>query len=152
MKWTHTYIKSKYGYKWQTFLYSLVLFLWVSKCSIIVSCQSFIQLMEFPKPSSTQQNTILGCMVSLIRAKQRWWMFDPTPQRNDVAWSHNSMLAPVVHSVMISAIVSCKRVKVQSMGADEPFGTLTLSKQLSSSMAISPPMSTTPTTSTKSWL
>jgi hypothetical protein len=33
-------------------------------------------------------------------------MFDPTPQRNDVAWSHNSMLALAIHSTLILAIIS----------------------------------------------
>jgi len=65
-------------------------------------------------------------------------MFDPTPQRNDVAWSHNLMLAPIVHSMVILTIVSCKRARAQSMGANEPSSTLTLSKQLSSSMVVSP--------------
>jgi hypothetical protein len=64
-------------------------------------------------------------------------MFDATPQ-SDVAWSHNSTLTLVVHSAVISAIVSCKWVRARSMGVDEPFNTLTLSKQLSSSMAVSP--------------
>ncbi len=93
-KWklSHAYIKSKYGYKWQTFIYSLVLFLWVSKCSIIISCQSFIWLMEFSNPSSTWWNTIPRCMDLLT---WRWWMFDPTPWRSDVAWLHNLTLAPV---------------------------------------------------------
>jgi hypothetical protein len=47
-------------------------------------------------------------------------MFDPTPQRSDVAWSHNLNLAPIVHSMVISAIVSCKGVKARFMGAYEP--------------------------------
>jgi len=65
-------------------------------------------------------------------------MFDPTPQRSDVAWSHNSTLALAVHSMVISNIVPCKWARVRSMGVDEPFGTLTFSKQLSSSMVITP--------------
>jgi hypothetical protein len=52
-----------------------------------------------------------------------------------------------VHSIVIFAIVSCKQVKVWSMGGDEPSSTSTLSKQLFSSMAINPPLSTIPTTS-----
>jgi hypothetical protein len=137
----NTYIKFEYGYKWWTFLYSQVLFLQVFTCSIIVSFQSFIQLMEFLKPSSTQQNTILGCMDSLTWTKQRWWMFDPTPQICDVAWSHNLTFALEIHSMVISTIVSCKQAKAQSMATNEPFGTSTLLKQLFSFMAISPLMS-----------
>jgi len=79
-------------------------------------------------------------------------MFDATLQRSDVARSHNSMLTLVVHSVVILIIVSCKWAKVQSMGVDEPFNTSTLSKQLSSSMAMNTPMSTMPTSSIGSWL
>jgi hypothetical protein len=52
--------------------------------------------------------------------------------------SHNMTLAPVVHSVVILAIVSFKRTRAWSMGADEPFDTSTLSKQLSLSMAVNP--------------
>ncbi len=135
---SQTYIKFEYGYEWQTFIYSLVLFLRVSKCSIIVSCQSFIQLVEFLKPSSTRQNIILGCMDLLTRIKQRWWTFDPIPWRSDFAWLHNLMLVLMVHSTLILAIVSCKWARARSLGVDEPSNTLTLSKQLSSSMAISP--------------
>ncbi len=92
------------------------------------------------------------CMDSLIWAKRRWWMFDATLRRNDVAWSHNSMIAPTVHFVVISTNVSCKRAKVRSMGANEPSNTLTLSKQLSSSMVVNPLMSTMPTSSIEFWL
>jgi hypothetical protein len=54
-------------------------------------------------------------------------MFDATPQTNNVAWSHNSMLAPSPHSLVILAKVSCKQVNTQSMGVDKCSGTLTLS-------------------------
>jgi hypothetical protein len=119
---------------------------------IIISCQFFIWLTKFPKPSSIRWYTIYRCMGSLTRAKQRWWMFDAIPRRNDVAWSNNSMLAHVVHVVMIFAIVSCKWARAQSMGVDEPSGTLTLSKQIFSSMFVSPLMLTMLTSSTRSWL
>jgi hypothetical protein len=75
-------------------------------------------------------------------------MFDATLQKNDVAWSHNLMVAPTVHFALILAIVSCKQIKVQSMGANEPFGTLTLLKKKNSSTAINPSMSTRSTSST----
>jgi hypothetical protein len=55
------------------------------------------------------------------------------------------MLAPTIHSMVILAIVSYMWVKVQFMGVDEPSNTSTLSKQLSSSMTVSPPISTMPT-------
>ncbi len=148
--WATHILSLNMGTNDKPFFYSLVLFLRVSKYSIIVLCQSFIKLMEFLKPSSTQRNTIFVCMDSLIGAKKRWWMFDPTPQRSDVTWSHNSTFAPMVHSMMISATISCKRIRARSMGANEPFSTSTLSKQLSSSMVVNPPMSTMPTSSTKS--
>ncbi len=48
--------------------------------------------------------------------------------------------------------VSCKRTRVQSMGANEPFGTLTSSQWSSPSMVASPPMSTLSTSSTQHWL
>ncbi len=80
------------------------------------------------------------------------WICLLGPNEGDVAWSHNSMPTPVVNSVVILMIVSCKWARAQSMGANEPFGTLTLSKELSSSMAINTPMSTMPTSSTGSWL
>ncbi len=55
--------------------------------------------------------------------------------KSDGAWSHNLMLA------MIVAIVSCKWARAWSMGANEPFSTSTLLKQLSSSMVVRSPMS-----------
>jgi len=125
--WITHILSLNMGTKWQTLFYSLILFLRGLKCSIIVSCQSFIRLMEFPKPSSTQQNTFPRCMDLLTWAKWRCWMFDLTLQRSDVTWSHNSMLGPIVHSTMILTIISCKWVRVQSMGVDEPFDTSTLS-------------------------
>jgi hypothetical protein len=55
-------------------------------------------------------------------------MFDAIPQRSDVAWPNNSMVAPTIHFALILAIVSCKQTKVQSMGVDERFGTSRLFK------------------------
>jgi hypothetical protein len=72
-------------------------------------------------------------------------MFDVTSQRND-----NSMFASALHFVVISAIVSCKSGRAQCMGVNEAFDTFTLSKWLSSSMAISLAMLTMSTWSTKS--
>ncbi len=57
-----------------------------------------------------------------------------------------------VHFTLISTIVSCKWANAQSMGVDEASDTSTLSKQLSSSMVVSPPMSRRSTFSTRSWL
>jgi hypothetical protein len=74
-------------------------------------------------------------------------MFGASPQINDVAWSHNSMFAPMIHSMVILAIVSYMWARVRSMGVDEPSNTPTLSKQLSSSMTVSPPIPTMPTSS-----
>jgi hypothetical protein len=83
----------------------------ISKCSIIISCQSFIQLKKFLKPSSIQWNTIFGCMDLFTQAKRMAQMFNATLWRSDVAWSHNSMLAPFPCSIMILAISSCKQIR-----------------------------------------
>jgi hypothetical protein len=66
-------------------------------------------------------------------------MFDATPQTSNVAWLHNSMLAPSPHSMVILAMVSCKQVKAQSMGVDKPLGASTLSQRPSSSHGHKPP-------------
>jgi uncharacterized membrane protein len=137
-KWklNHTYIKFKHGYKWQTFIYFVVLFLRTSKCSIIVSCHPSFGWWSFRTHHPLDKIPFPGAWICWFEPNEGVECFI---QLLEEMMLHGCTIRIAVHFVVISTIVSCKRARVQFMGVDEPFNTLTLSKQLSSSMAISPP-------------
>ncbi len=67
-------------------IYSWFLFLRVSTCLNMDSCQIFIKLIEFLVPSSIPWKPILGCNDLLTRINKMFQTFDATTFNNDLAW------------------------------------------------------------------
>jgi hypothetical protein len=134
------------GYKCDSLVHFQVLLLQKSTCFNIVSCKSFNQLIEFPKPISIWLNSIPMCIDSLVRAKQMFQMSNATTHSSDVAWSQNTR-PPSLHLEMILTIVFYNWNKDCSIRANDPLGSWIMTPLYAlgplSSMAMSPLISMT---------
>lgn len=107
-------------YNCEALIYFWVLLLQKSTCFSIVSCKSFNQLINFPKPSSIRLNTIPMCIDPLVHAKQMFQMSNATTHNSGVTWSQNTR-PPSLHLEMIFNIVFYNWDKTCSIRASDTF-------------------------------